>query len=107
MVFNKIDALNDRTILQTATREYRNRVFISATRGINILGLKEEVQRLLEAEFVEKTVRIPQDQQKLISQLHSAGEVLERLYEDAEVILRLRLRKKDLDRVESLVQKKL
>ncbi|HCA80477.1 MAG TPA: GTPase HflX [Bacteroidetes bacterium] len=106
MVFNKIDVLADRTVLQAVAEGYPNRVFISATRGINILGLKDEVLRVLEAEFAEETVRIPQDQQKLISQLHSAGEVLERTYEDAEVILRMRIHRKDRERIANLLQKK-
>ncbi len=106
MVFNKIDLLNDRTILQTLADEYPHRVFISAMRGINILGLKDEVLLLLKKEFVEETIRVRQDQQKLISQLHSAGEVLERIYEDEEVVLRMRIRRKDRERVESLIHPK-
>ena len=106
MVFNKIDALSDRTVLQSVATEYPNRVFISATRGINILGLKDEVLRLLETEFVEETFRIPQDQQKLISQLHTAGEVLDRAYENNDVILRMRIRRRDRDRVENLIHQK-
>ena len=106
MVFNKIDLLTDRAILQTLADEYPHRVFISAMRGINILGLKDEVLLLLKKEFVEETFRVRQDQQKLISQLHSAGEVLERIYEDAEVVLRMRIRRKDKDRVENLIHPK-
>jgi len=106
MVFNKIDLLTDRAILQALADEYPHRVFISAMRGINILGLKDEVLLLLKKEFVEETFRVRQDQQKLISQLHSAGEVLERIYEDAEVVLRMRIRRKDKDRVENLIHPK-
>ncbi len=106
MVFNKIDALSDRTILQTLAAEYQNRVFISATRGINIMGLKDEVRRLLETEFLEETFRIPQNQQKLISQLHTAGEVLDRAYEVDDVILRMRIRRRDRDRIETLINQK-
>jgi GTPase len=106
MVFNKIDMLADRTILQTLAAEYPNKVFISATRGINILGLKDEVLRLLEAEFIEEVFRIPQDQQKLISQLHTAGEVLDRSYEDNDVIIRMRIRRRDKVRVENLIHQK-
>ena len=106
MVFNKIDLLSDRTILQTLADEYPHRVFISAMRGINILGLKDEVLTLLKKEFVEETFRVRQDQQKLISQLHSACEVLERIYEDAEVVLRMRIRRKDKERVENLIHPK-
>jgi GTP-binding protein HflX len=106
MVFNKIDRLVDRTILQTLATEYPNRVFISAARGINILGLKDEVLKLLETEFIEELFRIPQDQQKLISQLHSAGEVLDRTYEENDVILRMRIRRRDKIRVENLLHQK-
>jgi 50S ribosomal subunit-associated GTPase HflX len=75
-------------------------------RGINILGLKDEVLLLLKKEFIEETIRVRQDQQRLISQLHSAGEVLERIYEDAEVVLRMRIRRKDKDRIENLIRQK-
>jgi len=106
MVFNKIDMLADRTILQTLAAEHPNKVFISAARGINILGLKDEVLRLLESEFIEEVFRIRQDQQKLISQLHTAGEVLDRSYEDNDVIIRMRIRRRDKIRVESLIHPK-
>ena len=106
MVFNKIDLLVDRTILQTLATEYPNRVFISAARGINILGLKDEVLRLIETEFIEELYRIPQNQQKLISQLHSAGEVHDRTYEENDVILRMRIRRRDKIRVENLLHQK-
>jgi hypothetical protein len=55
---------------------------------------------------VEETIRVRQDQQKLISQLHGAGEVLERIYEDEEVVLRMRIRRKDKDRIENLIRQK-
>jgi GTPase len=106
MVFNKIDMLSDRTILKTLADQYSHSVFISALRGINILGLKDEVLSLLKKEFVEETIRVRQDQQKLISQLHGAGEVLERIYEDEEVVLKMRIRRKDKDRIENLIRQK-
>jgi len=104
MVFNKIDRLPDRTIMQPLAEKYHPRVFISATRGINILGLKEEVLQLLKKEFVEETFRISQENQRLISRLHETGEVLERIYEDNLVIVRMRIKRKDRERLVSLVQ---
>ncbi|MFH0988786.1 MAG: GTPase HflX [bacterium] len=103
MVFNKIDALNDRTIVKTLAAQYPQSAFISASRGINILGLKEEVQKLLNSEFVEEVYRIPQGDQKLVSQLHAVGEVLERIYEEDNVVLTLRLRRKDVERIQRMV----
>ena len=106
MVFNKVDRLADRTILQTLAAQYPRSVFISATRGINILGLKEEVLKLLEREFIEESFRVSQENQKLISQLHSVGEVLERTYEDNVVVLKMRIMRKERERLDGLLAAK-
>jgi GTP-binding protein HflX len=103
MVFNKIDRLTDRSVLHTLAQQYPQCVFISAVRGINITGLKEAVRTLLEKEFVEEQVRISQEHQKLISYLHTVSEVLDTTYEDSTVVLKLRLPKKERDRILRLV----
>ncbi|HEY4612143.1 MAG TPA: GTPase, partial [Bacteroidota bacterium] len=103
MVFNKIDLLAERSMLHGLTEQYPKCVFISAARGINISGLLQEILRLLESEFVEEQLRISQAQQKLISYLHSVGEVLDTAYEDNSVLLKLRLPKKDRGRVLQMV----
>lgn len=105
MVFNKIDALTDRSILAATSEQFPHSVFISAMRGINILGLKAEVSKLLLEEFVDKTFTISQGDQKLISYLHTAGEVLEKEYNEDSVTLSLRIRKKEYERIMSLVTK--
>jgi GTP-binding protein HflX len=99
MVFNKIDRLTDRTVMQDVAAQHNGAVFISATRGINMLGLKEAVAKLLEAAFVEETFRVGQDNQKLVSYLHQSGEVLEKLYEDNAVIMKMRIRKQERERI--------
>ena len=66
---------------------------------------KEEVRILLEHEFVEETFKVSQENQKLVSQLHSTGEVLERTYEENDVIMRMRIRRKDRERLVNLVGK--
>lgn len=105
MVFNKVDGLVDRSILHTVAKEHPKSVFISAIRGINLLGFKTEVLALLEEEFVERVFTISQGQQKLISLLHSAGEIRERSYEDNSVILKIRVPKKDVEQLERMVQR--
>lgn len=99
MVFNKIDTLKDRSIINDILRDRPSSVFISAMRGMNILGLKEKLLSLLENEFVEETVRIPQTHQKLIAYVHSNSEILDRLYEESYVEFRIRMRKKDRARI--------
>ena len=105
MVFNKIDALTDRSIIAATAEQFSHSVFISATRGINILGLKAEVTKMLQEEFVDKTFTISQGDQRLISYLHTAGEVLEKEYREDSVTLSLRIKKKDYERVMNLITK--
>jgi GTP-binding protein HflX len=98
VVFNKIDMLQDRSILPTLSEKHPNCVFISAVRGINILGLKEAVAQMLEKEFMVEEIVIPDSKQKLIAQLHDVGEVLERTYEDGKVNMKIRIHRRDKER---------
>jgi GTP-binding protein HflX len=105
MVFNKIDALADRSLIASTAEQFPHSVFISAKRGINILGLKAEVSKLLQEEFIDKKFTISQEDQRLISYLHTAGEVLEKDYREDSVTLSLRIKKKEFERVMSFVTK--
>ncbi len=105
MVFNKIDNLVDRSLLHSLAKEYPKSVFISAVRGINLLGFRTEVLALLEEEFVERVFTVSQGHQKLISLLHSVGEIRERGYEGNSVILKVRVPKKEVEQLERMVQK--
>jgi len=104
MVFNKIDRLADRSVLQTVAADHPNPVFISATRGINILGLKEGILQLMESAFTVLELSIPQHEQKLISYLHSVGEVQEIRYDNSVARLKLRVPKSEEERILHLVR---
>jgi len=103
MVFNKIDRLADRGVLHDVAKEFPNSVFISAKRGINLPGLKNEVFGLLEKEFVEKVFTISQEHQKVISYLYSIGEIREKTYQDNFVVLKVRIPKKDEERLNQII----
>jgi GTPase len=98
IVFNKIDLLQDRNIIAALAEKHPNRVFISAARGINIVGLKDEVAKLLEKEFTIEEIVLPNSRQKLIAQLYDIGEVLERAYEDENVRMKVRIHRRERER---------
>ncbi len=104
MVFNKIDGLVDRSILHIVADAHPRSVFVSAIRGINLLGLKNEILSLLEKEFVERVFTVSQGRQKLISYLHTVGEIREKTYENNSVVMKLRIPKKEAERVTQLVE---
>ena len=103
MVFNKVDLLTDRSIIASIAERYPGSVFISATRGINILGLKDALTKLFQDEFCEEHIALPQHRQKLLNTLYTLGEVLEKTYENNDILLRLRIRKKERAKILSLV----
>lgn len=103
MVFNKIDRLDDRSLLHSLGTQFPQATFISAARGINILGLKDAVKTLMEREFVDETLRISQAHQKLISNLHALWEVLDQSYEDNIVVVKIRIPKRDREHLVRMV----
>ena len=104
IVFNKIDRLNDRSIISALSEKYPQSVCISAMRGINIVSLKEKIQQLVNTEFVEETIVIPQSDPRLISAIYDFGEVLDRSYEDNSVHLIVRVPRKDLEHLRAIIK---
>lgn len=77
-VFNKIDLIQDRHLIGDAESENPGCVFISAQRGININALLQKMQQMLEALSVVRTVIIPYEDGRLVAQVYTDAEVLER-----------------------------
>ncbi len=99
MVFNKIDRLEDRNILSVINKENPLSVFISARRGINVLELKNGILHLMEQVFTILDLSIPQGEQKLISYLHSIGEVQEIQYDDTVARMKIRIPKSEEQKI--------
>ncbi|MEE9224912.1 MAG: GTPase HflX [Bacteroidota bacterium] len=99
MVFNKIDRLEDRTVLAEMKTAYSRVVFVSGTRGINIDGLRQEIVSILDSEFAERTVALPVQEQRLLAFIHSSAEIIEKRYENESVVIRFRAHQKDLERI--------
>lgn len=87
LVFNKIDAADDRHLLDDIGMEYPGSVFISAERAINLGRLLANMQHVLESLSVQRTLRIPYERMKDVSSVYDDVEVLERLDGDESVTL--------------------
>ena len=84
VVFNKIDAMEDRTLLRRLRRNHPDAVFASALRGIGLETLKEDLLDLIEQDYVERVAYIPVSEPEVIAQVHRLGDVIEENYEYAE-----------------------
>ena len=84
VVFNKIDALDDRTLLRRLRRNHPDAVFISALRGIGLQTLKEDLLALIEQDYVERLAYIPVSEPEAIAKVHELADVIDEDYLYAE-----------------------
>ncbi|GAB5518972.1 MAG: GTPase HflX [Rhodothermales bacterium] len=84
MVFNKVDALEERGLLDMLQGEYDDVAFVSALRGIGLDTLKERLLDVIEKDFVEHVTLVPMREAKTIAHIHKVADVLEEDYLYAE-----------------------
>ncbi|MEI7787449.1 MAG: GTPase HflX [Chlorobiaceae bacterium] len=102
-VFNKIDALEDPSLLKAIRAKYPDAVFISAVRGINIVLLKEIIGQHLAREYTERKISVHVAEYKLISYLYEHTEVIDNCCIDEQVELTFRVRKSQLKHIDALI----
>ena len=90
MIFNKIDLLEEKAMINTIKQQYPNSVFVSATRHIRIKQLKQELINFIEKNFVESTIEIPLKHSRLVNTVYSLAIVTGQEYSDSHAILRFR-----------------
>ncbi len=67
LVFNKIDRVSDRSIIQYLAKSHVHAVFISAARGINMGALEKKIIELLEDSMTDETLTLGQKDYAVIS----------------------------------------
>jgi len=87
IVFNKIDQLQNRDLIETYLRRLPGSVAISARTGENVNKLVQTLQEALSAWRLRSHFKIPASESALIAEIHRVGHVLELKYEDNDAIL--------------------
>lgn len=75
LVFNKVDALPDRGLLDQLRSLHPEAAFISAKRGIGLDDLRARVLSLVEADYAEGEAVLPVDDAKARAHVHRVAEV--------------------------------
>ncbi len=102
-VFNKVDAVKDKSKIEFIKNTYKNSVIISAQKGINILKLTEVLINTAECSYVEDEISIAIEETKLVSQIHSLADVISTEYEDEVVKMKYRTTKQNSNRINKLI----
>ncbi len=87
IVFNKIDNLANRDLIETYLRRFPGSVAISAKTGEGVNKLVQALQESLSAWRLRSHFRIPASESALIAEIHRVGHVLELKYEGNDAII--------------------
>jgi GTP-binding protein HflX len=87
IVFNKIDNLQNRDLIETYVRRFPGSVAISAKTGEGVNKLVLALQDALSAWRLRSHFKIPASESALIAEIHRVGHVLELEYEGNDAII--------------------
>lgn len=103
-VFNKLDLLKDRSVIEEIKREYPNSVFIAAARGLFMDALKKQLSEWIRQQSRTIKVSIPLNQSKLLAKMHDMAKVLDIEYTDHYVVMNLLANQTNAARIERMVE---
>ena len=104
-VFNKVDAVEDKSRIEYIRNNYDDCVMISAVKGINISKLVQMMKKTIETVYVEEEISLPLHESKLASQIHNLAEVHSTSYLDDSVKFSYRASRENAQRINKLLQK--
>lgn len=100
--FNKIDKLEDISLIYNLANEFKDAVFISASRGVNIQALKDKILSIIDDYYVEITGKVSVSNSEAMSLIYKLGEVLDVKYTDDEhLTLKIKIEKRHLPKISS------
>ncbi len=102
-VFNKIDLVQDKSILAELKQLEEPGVFISAERGIFLNELVDKIRQFIDTQTRYMTISLPISRSKTVAQLHDLAKVLNVDYKDSKVNIELRTNVANAERIERLV----
>jgi len=89
VVMNKVDRLPAERLAQLSA-ELPDAWFISAKSADDVARVRASIIDFFESRYEELELRVPYDQQKLLSEMHELGRVVSEQYEDDAVRVRFR-----------------
>ena len=99
IILNKIDLVKEESELIRLKNNYPDAIFISALRHLKLDDIKDHIVEKIERDFVIFDLNIPYSQGKKISQLKDQVEILDEVYENEEILLKVKGKKETLDKI--------
>ncbi len=94
LVFNKIDRVSE-DVIRGIRKAYPNAQFISAATGQNVDAFLRDLAKILYP-TAKITLLIPISEQRRIHDVHNLGDVIETVYEDDAIRMRVEIAREDM-----------
>ena len=99
LVLNKIDLVQEELELKRLRNKFSDAIFISALRHLRLDDVRDHIIDKIESDFEIFDLNIPYHKGKTISQLQDQVEILESVYGDEEIFLKIKGRKDTVDKI--------
>ena len=99
LVLNKIDLVQEELELKRLRNKFSDAIFISALRHLRLDDVRDHIIDKIEGDFEIFDLNIPYHKGKTISQLQDQVEILESVYGDEEIFLKIKGRKDTVDKI--------
>ena len=103
LIFNKVDRVSESNYLASLKRDYPDAVFVSATRSIGLESVLDRIQAINEENYVNKELKVPVKNQKVVSFLHDVADIQKKKYDEHQVHLEFRINKKHLGQLKNIL----
>ena len=104
-VFNKVDALEDMSIISRLKETAAPCVFISAQRGIFLDELMEMIRQFAEKSFRRVTISMHINKADVLAQLHELAEICSVDYVDSKAVVELKVNDESAPRLKRFLHK--
>ncbi len=105
LVFNKVDALKNRGLLDQLRYEYPNALYISGRRHIGITGFKKRLLSILENQYETKQFQLRHDSGIPVHQFHTLGKVLGERFDEEYLYLDVKYPVENKSKIIALLDK--
>jgi len=99
LVLNKIDRVQEELELKRLRNKFSDAIFISALHHLRLDDVRDHIIDKIESDFEIFDLNIPYHKGKTISQLQDQVEILESVYGDDEIFLKIKGRKDTVDKI--------
>ena len=105
IVFNKIDKLKDKIIIERLKNTYDNSIFVSAKSKLNIDALIENVETKIKEDNIQINISVSYDQGKIINDIYNNCTIIRKDEKNESINFLVNGNKKKINKILSQIKK--